>query len=60
MNVLYEKENGTNARRKRDTPQDDDMTNGESGSNTKKKKKNATEDNRTIPIIDLDSSDDDD
>jgi hypothetical protein len=60
MNVLYEKENGTDARRKRDAPQDGDMTNGKSGSNTKKKKKNATEDNRTIPIIDLDSSDDDD
>eukprot|EP00978_Attheya_sp_CCMP212_P046115 scaffold374691_cov24-Attheya_sp.AAC.1 len=58
MNVLYEKENGTDTRRKRDAPQDGDMTNGKSGSNTKKKKKNATEDNRTIPIIDLDSSDD--
>eukprot|EP00978_Attheya_sp_CCMP212_P036869 scaffold170224_cov23-Attheya_sp.AAC.1 len=39
MNVLYEKENGTDARRKRDAPQDGDMTNGKSGSNTKKKKK---------------------
>eukprot|EP00978_Attheya_sp_CCMP212_P013001 scaffold32449_cov55-Attheya_sp.AAC.3 len=60
MNVLYEKENGTDARRKRDAPQDDDTTNGKSGSNTKKKKKHATEENHTIPIIDLDSSDDDD
>eukprot|EP00978_Attheya_sp_CCMP212_P027564 scaffold92522_cov38-Attheya_sp.AAC.1 len=51
MNLLYEKENGTDARRKRDAPQDDDMTNGKSGSNTKKKKKHATEDNRTIPPL---------
>eukprot|EP00978_Attheya_sp_CCMP212_P004667 scaffold10196_cov51-Attheya_sp.AAC.1 len=58
MKVLYEKgENGTNARRKRDATQDDDTTNGKSGSNTKKKKKHATEENHTIPIIDLDSSD---
>eukprot|EP00978_Attheya_sp_CCMP212_P019324 scaffold54017_cov48-Attheya_sp.AAC.1 len=55
MNVFYEKENGTDTRRKRDAPQDGDMTDGKSGSNTKKK--NATEDNHTIPIIDLDSSD---
>eukprot|EP00978_Attheya_sp_CCMP212_P040180 scaffold216562_cov65-Attheya_sp.AAC.3 len=58
INVLYEMENGIDARRKHDAPQDDNTTNGKSGSI--RKKKHATEENCTIPIIDLDSSDDED
>jgi len=58
MNILYGKRHGVDARRKQDAPQDNSTTNGNKGSISKKNKKNVVDENRVLPIIELDRSND--
>jgi len=57
MMILYGLHNGEDARKKREIQQDDNIANGKKGSISKKKKKHSIEDDRALPIIELDSSD---